>query len=181
MFAGVVVAQAQQPEAVRRLSRTRDFLAQRVAKVGTAAQALQQGRAQHVAMMRRAQGLQPETGTQAASWQAVGPAAVVSATYGALSGRITALALDPNDATGNTLYAGTTGGGVWKSTNAAGASGAVTLTALTDTLPAFSANAGSAVIASLSIGSLAVQPSVNPVVLAGTGDPNDATDSYYGE
>ena len=45
----------------------------------------------------------------------------------------------------------------------------------------FSISAGSSTIPSLSIGSVAVQPAPNPVVLAGTGDPNDATDSLYGE
>ena len=90
---------------------------------------------------------------------------------------MTALALDPADATGNTLYVGTTGGGVWKSTNAAGPAAAVSFAPLTDTLPVFSANAGSGVIPSLSIGALVVS---NGIVLAGTGDTNDATDSYYG-
>jgi hypothetical protein len=94
---------------------------------------------------------------------------ILSPTFGNLSGRITALAADPNDATGNTLYLGTTGGGVWRSTNAAATLASVAFTPLTD------------LQASLSIGALAVQPHANPVVLAGTGDPNDATDSYYGE
>ncbi len=60
-------------------------------------------------------------------------------------------------------------------------SAAITFTPLTDTLPVFSINGGSSTIASLSIGAVAVQPAPNPVVLAGTGDPNDATDSYYGQ
>jgi hypothetical protein len=115
---------------------------------------------------------------QTAAWQAVGPGSVASIAYGAVSGRVTAMAADPNDASGNTVYVGTTGGGVWKSTNAAGAVGSVAFVPLTDTLPVFS---GSANVPSLSIGALAVQPSANPVVLAGTGDPNDAADSYYGE
>jgi hypothetical protein len=183
---GLICLRAQEPDAAgQRAGRVRNFLAQRVGARGSAAAALQRARAQHLAMSRgftsKADGLQPEAGSLTAAWTAVGPQSVVSATYGALSGRITALGLDPNDATGNTLYVGTTGGGVWKSVNAAGALSSVTFTALTDTLPVFSANAGSAVIPSLSIGALAVQPSLNPVMLAGTGDPNDATDSYYGE
>jgi hypothetical protein len=116
-----------------------------------------------------------------AAWQPVGPNTVHSASYGNVTGRVTALALDPNDATGNTVYLGATGGGVWKSTNAAGPLASVTYQPLTDTLPVFSANAGSAAVPSLSIGALAVQPKANPVLLAGTGDPNGATDSYYGE
>lgn len=117
----------------------------------------------------------------ATPWTPLGPATVNSSLYGAITGRITAVALDPNDLTGNTVWLGTTGGGVWKSTNAAASADTVSFSPLTDTLPAFSASAGAVVLPSLSIGALAVQPSPNPVVLAGTGDPNDATDSYYGQ
>jgi hypothetical protein len=90
---------------------------------------------------------------------------------------VTALAIDPADPTGNTVYVGTSGGGVWKSTNAAGPAASVSFVPLTDTLPVFDLGAGSGVIPSLSIGSLAIG---GGVLLAGTGDPNDATDSYYG-
>jgi hypothetical protein len=106
---------------------------------------------------------------------------VVSASYGKVTGRVTSVAFDLNDASGNTVYVGTTGGGVWKSTNAAGPLASVSFAPLTDTLPVFAANAGSSVIPSLSIGAVAVQSLNNPVLLAGTGDTNDATDSYYGE
>jgi hypothetical protein len=117
-----------------------------------------------------------------AAWQAVGPAQIASQSYGNVTGRVTAIAIDPADATGNTVYLGTTGGGVWKSTNAAGAAASVTFSPLTDTLPVFSANAGTAAIPSLSIGALSVsKASGTDVLLAGTGDPNDALDSYYGE
>jgi hypothetical protein len=122
-----------------------------------------------------------QTANLTAAWQPLGPSSIVSATYNNLSGRVTSIAPDPNDTTGNTVYLGTTGGGVWKSTNAAGPLSSVTFAPLTDTLPVFSANAGNSAIPSLSIGALAVQPSVNPVLIAGTGDPNNATDSYYGE
>ncbi len=106
---------------------------------------------------------------------------VSTAAYGLVTGRVTAVALDPADTTGNTVYLGTTGGGVWKSTNAAGAAASVSFAPLTDTLQVFSANAGSGATASLSIGAVSVQPGGTGVLLAGTGDPNDATDSYYGE
>ena len=112
-----------------------------------------------------------------AAWQPIGPNQVASIAYGNVTGRITAIAIDPADTSGNTVYLGTTGGGVWKSTNAAGPSASVTFTPLTDTLPVFSANAGTAAIPSLSIGAISVQ---SGVVLAGTGDPNDASDSFYG-
>jgi hypothetical protein len=120
---------------------------------------------------------QPRDASFSAAWHPVGPMQIGSLAYGNVTGRITSIAIDPVDATGNTVYIGTTGGGVWKSTNAAGAAGSVVFTPLTDTLPIFSADAGNATVASLSIGALSV---ANGVVLAGTGDPNDALDSYYG-
>ena len=116
-----------------------------------------------------------------AAWQPLGPSSIVSPTYNNLTGRVAAIAADPNDLTGNTVYLGTTGGGVWKSTNAAGPFSAAIFMPLTDTLPVFSNNAGSSAMPSLTIGALAVQPSVNPVLIAGTGDANNASDSYYGE
>jgi hypothetical protein len=94
-----------------------------------------------------------------------------------VTGRVSSLALDPADATGNTLYAGTTGGGVWLSTNAATADPSnIQFRALTDLVPAMT----SGKYASISIGAVTAQPGGTGVVLAGTGDPNDALDSYYG-
>ena len=159
-------------------ARVQRFVSQRVAKGTSPAAALQRARAQHLAMQRAALA-EPHTANLTAAWQPLGPSSILSASFGNVSGRITAIAPDPNDATGNTVYLGTTGGGVWKSTNAAGTLASATFVPLTDTLPVFSAGGG--VIASLSIGAIAVQPQPNPVVLAGTGDPNDATDSLYGE
>ncbi len=112
-----------------------------------------------------------------ATWQPLGPAGIASLAYGTVTGRVTSVAIDPADSSGNTVYVGTTGGGVWKSTNAAGPAASVTFVPLTDTLPVFSGNAGSSAVPSISIGALSV---ANGVLLAGTGDPNDATDSYYG-
>jgi hypothetical protein len=112
-----------------------------------------------------------------APWQPLGPAQVTTAAYGKVTGRVTSIAIDPSDTTGNTVYIGTTGGGVWKSTNAAAAASSVTFAPLTDTLPVFSANAGSATTPSLTIGALSAR---NNIVLAGTGDPNNASDSFYG-
>jgi hypothetical protein len=120
----------------------------------------------------------PRAANLSASWKPVGPQSVANPVYGAVTGRVTAIVVDPADLTGNTVYVGTTGGGVWKSTNAAGSASAVTFTALTDTLPVFDLSVGSSAVPSLSIGSLAIG---GGVLLAGTGDPNDATDSYYGE
>ncbi len=111
------------------------------------------------------------------TWQSIGPTAVETADFGMVTGRVAALALDPSDATGNRLYLGTTGGGVWVAQNA-GTSNASTIvfTPLTDSVGALSG----AIDASISIGALTVQPGGTGVVLAGTGDPNDVLDSYYG-
>jgi hypothetical protein len=119
-----------------------------------------------------------------ATWQPAGPFAVVTPNFGPVTGRVTALALDPSDATGNHLYVGTTGGGVWVANNAAVANASlVSFTPLTDAVEALNP----AVDASISIGALTVQPGgacgsggTTGVILAGTGDPNDALDSYYG-
>jgi hypothetical protein len=141
----------------------------------SAARAMDAARRQQAAMLAQ-QGSAQISGLSAA-WQAVGPNQVSSIAYGNVTGRVSAIAIDPTDPTGNTVYLGTTGGGVWKSTNAAGPMASVTFAALTDTLPVFSANAGTAAIPSLSIGAISVQ---SGVILAGTGDSNDASDSFYG-
>ncbi len=153
--------------------RTRRFLAGRGSVTGDGAATLLAGaRAQQVALLAR-----PRAANLSAAWTPLGPAQVVTPGFGAVTGRVTSIAVDPADASGNTVYLGTTGGGVWKSTNAMAAAAAVTFVPLTDTLPVYSQNAGSSVVVSLSIGAVSVG---NGVVLAGTGDPNDATDSYYG-
>ena len=174
---------AQQPtlgDSQAAARRAQAFTAQRhPAQNLTPADALLRARAQHLALQQRAH---PHTTADlTAAWQPLGPNSILSPTYDNLTGRVTAIAPDPNDTSGNTVYLGTTGGGVWKSTNAAGPLASVTFSPLTDTLPVFSASAGTGILPSLSIGALAVQPNLNPIVLAGTGDPNDATDSYYGE
>ena len=113
----------------------------------------------------------------AATWQPIGPAAVLTPNFGLVSGRVSAIALDPSDATGNLLYAGTTGGGVWMANNAGtSAAASIVFSPLTDSVTALGSMSG----ASISIGALAVQPGETGVILAGTGDPNDALDSYYG-
>ncbi len=132
-------------------------------------------RAQTSAARARAEAQAESTGT--AIWQPLGPTAVQSQSFGLVTGRISALALDPSDATGNTLYVGTTGGGVWRSQNADTSSAAgISFKPLTDDLSALSGAADS----SISIGALIVQPGGTGVILAGTGDPNDGLDSYYG-
>ncbi|MBV8672327.1 MAG: exo-alpha-sialidase, partial [Acidobacteriaceae bacterium] len=139
------------------------------------AEMLAEARSQHQSMLVERDASGGSTSLTAA-WQPVGPAQVMTTAYGAVTGRVSSIAVDPSDPTGNTVYVGTTGGGVWKSVNAAGNPAAVTFTPLTDTLSAYAATS----VVSLSIGAVTVQPGGTGVVLAGTGDPNDATDSYYG-
>jgi len=111
------------------------------------------------------------------TWQPLGPTAVQTPDFGLVTGRVAALALDPADATGNRLYIGTTGGGVWLANNAGVAAPAsIVFAPLTDNVPALSGVPD----ASISIGALTVQPGETGIILAGTGDPNDVLDSYYG-
>jgi hypothetical protein len=128
-----------------------------------------------------AQDVLPETAGGAsastATWQPLGPVTVSTPSYGLISGRVSSIALDPADPTGNRVYLGTTGGGVWLAQNAGTGNAAnVVFAPLTDAVGALSEIAD----ASISIGAVTVQPGGTGVILAGTGDPNDALDSYYG-
>ncbi len=180
----VPTGHSQVGSAAARQQRLRDFLAQRRTADGTtSALARENAEAQHATLLSR-NAVRAHDGSSTAltaPWQPLGPSSIQTQRYGNVTGRVTAIALDPNDTSGNTVYLGTTGGGVWKSTTVAGPLSGVTFAPLTDTLPVFSISAGSSTIPSLSIGAVAVQPAPNPIVLAGTGDPNDATDSLYGE
>jgi hypothetical protein len=153
-----------------RVAQARRFLARRGLASGDPAGAR---------VPTHANGLSPHpqaTGAPAA-WQPLGPTGVLSSNYGLVTGRVSSLALDPSDETGNRLFVGTTGGGVWLSQNAGTADPAnIVFTPLTDNLGALSTAIG----ASVSIGAITVQPGGTGVVLAGTGDPNDVLDSYYG-
>jgi hypothetical protein len=123
-------------------------------------------------------------GTVSGAWVSLGPLPLPSDAsgmslqdYGWVTGRATAVAIDPNDPSGNTVFAGGAYGGVWKSTNAASLSPspiAVNWTPLTDDQ------------ATLAIGAIAVQPQLvnqdpsKSIVLAATGETNSSGDSYYG-
>lgn len=106
----------------------------------------------------------PPSGTGAA-WLPIGPQAtssIFNAPY--TSGRVTAIASDPRDLTGKTLYMGGADGGVWKTTD-----GGVSWTALFDYQPL------------VSIGSIVVDPVTNPsTVYVGTGEDNYGGDNVYG-
>lgn len=100
------------------------------------------------------------------AWTALGPAPItgednlctsppnfsICATYGKASGRITSLAANPTNPA--IVFAGSAGGGVWRSTDSGG-----TWTPLTDNQP------------SLAIGALALD-STGQIIFAGTGEDN---------
>jgi hypothetical protein len=94
------------------------------------------------------------------SWTAIGPQPVDS--FGLVSsGRVTAVAVDPTN--NNVVYAGAADGGIWKTTD-----GGNTWTPLTDQQ------------ASLATGSIAIDPENHLTIYVGTGEENNAVDSYYG-
>jgi large repetitive protein len=100
------------------------------------------------------------------AWTNVGPTPINADAlqdFGANSGRITTVAVDQNDPTGGTVLVGGAYGGVWKTTNSG-----TSWTSLTDSQP------------TLSTGAITIQPSNSQVILVGTGEPNNALDSYYG-
>jgi len=124
------------------------------------------------------------TSGAASGWSPLGPAPLASDAsgfgqqdYDWVSGRATAVAVDPADATGNTVYVGGAYGGIWKSTNAGPLSLSPSSVSWT---PAIDAQA------TLAVGSIALQPQLsNPdptksVILVGTGETNSSADSYYG-
>ena len=79
------------------------------------------------------------------------------------SGRVTALAADATDTTGNTIYLGTAAGGVWKTID-----GGAHWTPLTDNQP------------SLAVGSITIDPNNHNTIYVGTGEENFSGDEFYG-
>jgi hypothetical protein len=147
-------------------------------------QAKMQARAARLARAQAARAQVPQANSAAqpssVTWTPLGPVPLASdatgdgfQNYNQVSGRATAVAIDPADPTGNTVYIGGAQGGVWKSTNGAtGVANNVTWTAVTDDQ------------ATLSIGAIAIQPgNTNPaqsVILVGTGEADNSGDSYFG-
>jgi hypothetical protein len=122
----------------------------------------------------------PAVSFSAGSWLPLGPVPLASDAsgngtqdYHQVAGRATAVAIDPADSTGNTVYIGGAQSGIWKSTNAANAvANNVVWTPITDNQ------------ATLSIGAIAIQPGNNDpsgsLILAATGEANNSGDSYFG-
>ncbi|HEX4962250.1 MAG TPA: hypothetical protein VF173_15550 [Thermoanaerobaculia bacterium] len=96
------------------------------------------------------------------SWTSFGPRPI-SASGAWYAGRVTSIAVDP--VVPSTVYAGGANGGVWKST---------------DSGSSWTPMAGESSLATLAIGSIAVDPTNHNVVYAGTGEPN-GSDSQGGQ
>lgn len=94
-------------------------------------------------------------------WQLLGPIPGQFGSWGDISGRIPAIALDPKNA--NRIYVGGADGGVWRSDNKG-----ITWMALTDHEP------------SMATGSIAIDPTNSNVVYVGTGEATYSGTSYYG-
>jgi hypothetical protein len=120
---------------------------------------------------------QPPQAPFTGAWRSIGPqpsmpaAGSLAGSSGNTSGRVAAIAIDPTDATGNTVFIGGAQGGVWKTTD-----GGVTWQPLTDLQP------------SLAIGALtiAIDPTNSAdakhrVIYAATGEQaGTGSDVYYG-
>ncbi len=94
----------------------------------------------------------------AVDWQDLGPAPVSNGSY---TGRVSAVVCSPTDA--NRYYVGGADGGVWRTTD-----GGASWTPLTDQMP------------NLAIGALALDPTNESIIYAGTGEANYANHSRYG-
>src|SRR5579859_6224700 len=96
-------------------------------------------------------------------WRAIGPQPANWPLYAptAVSGRVTAIAVDPRNT--NVVYLGGAEGGVWKTTD-----GGINWLPLTDSQP------------SLAVGSITLDPSAPDTIYVGTGEANETGDSYFG-
>lgn len=99
-------------------------------------------------------------------WVSVGPRGIALTNNDVISGQVNAIAVHPMDA--NTLYIGASEGGVWKTTNAGGSWAPVSDFQLFRALPSGQKRG------TLSIGSIAIDPTRPDTIYAGTGDPNVA-------
>jgi hypothetical protein len=125
---------------------------------------------------------QPAQPPYTGAWTPIGPQPTMPAgdptgTSGATSGRVTAIAIDPTDASGNTVFIGSAEGGVWETTTGGlSVNGAAAWTPPTDNQP------------SLAIGALAIaidpsnaQDAKHRVIYVATGEQAGlGSDAYYG-
>ena len=98
------------------------------------------------------------------TWASIGPTPTTGGFFSPVTGRVTTIAVDPSDSTGNTVLIGGAQGGIWRSTDAG-----TTWKAVGDQN------------ASLAMGSIAFAPSQTSTVYAGTGESAGiGFDIYYG-
>jgi photosystem II stability/assembly factor-like uncharacterized protein len=100
------------------------------------------------------EGIAESNGENVLLWSAVGPSGIISgfpAHWGQMSGRVRGIAVHPTDA--NIVYIGAAAGGIWKTTN-----GGLNWTNVGDNL------------ASLTFGSIAIDPNDPNTVYAGAGE-----------
>src|SRR6266849_6009369 len=102
-------------------------------------------------------------GAVTSGWTSIGPTPTTGGFFSPVTGRIMTIAMDPSDASGNTVLIGGAMGGIWRSTDAGG-----------------HWNAVGDQNASLAMGSIAFAPSNPSIVYAGTGEQALAFDTYYG-
>src|SRR5712664_4316845 len=103
-------------------------------------------------------------GAVTSTWTPMGPTPTTGGFFSPVTGRVTTIAVDPSDSTGNTVLIGGAMGGIWRSTDAG-----ATWTPVGDQN------------ASLAMGSIAFAPSNHSTVYAATGESESvAFDIYYG-
>jgi uncharacterized repeat protein (TIGR01451 family) len=112
------------------------------------------------------------------TWNPIGPAPIANGqTAGnlAVSGRVTGVAADPNNA--NIIYITAAGGGVWKTIN-----GGTSWTPLTDNVTDSSGNPVPEFMGAIAeTDATAGANNGNQIVYAGTGEANNDADNFYGE
>src|SRR6266536_2462858 len=113
--------------------------------------------------LESALGISPAAG---GAWTPLGPAPLTNGRVqgflnAPVSGRATAIAVDPTDS--SKVYLGTAQGGVWRSLD-----GGATWTNIFDSAQ------------SLAIGAIAIPPSNPSIVYVGTGEANQSGDSFFG-
>jgi len=163
------------PEAIRK--REEWFYKQRASVHGRIPSGARLKAFQHMQRMMAAEGklaqrpdgsfveAMPQSGNASTpAWSSIGPTPTTGGVFSPVTGRITTIAVDPSDTTGNTVLIGGAQGGIWRSTDAG-----VTWTAVGDQN------------ASLAMGSIAFAPSSPTTVYAGTGEQASiGFDIYYG-
>ena len=136
-----------------------------IAIVGVVSQPLAGGQSANSVQSNLVAAPPPFTGLM---WTFIGPQPTLSAggspNYGNTSGRVSAIAVDQTDVTGNTAFVGAAQGGVWRTND-----GGQTWTPLTNSQP------------SPTIGAIAIAPSNAAVIYAATGSQEEiGLDNNYG-